>query len=133
MLLVRALYYSQAASRDREAVRSILGAAQRNNPALNLTGVLIHDRGRYLQVLEGARPVVSAMIARIGDDPRHTGMALADFAEVDRRRFAGFSMAFTDADADFHSTRLTDFDAAPADAIYRQIESYVKKDARRAA
>ena len=130
VLLVRALYYSFANS--REDVDAVLDAARHNNAQLNITGALICDRGRYLQVLEGARPAVSALLMRIAADPRHASMTLADFAEIDARRFDGFAMAFADADASFQSMRLTDFDTAPVEALYRQIEHYLEQ-ARAAA
>ncbi|MGJ3231410.1 MAG: BLUF domain-containing protein [Oceanicaulis sp.] len=125
MLLVRALYYSQAASTHREEIDTVLAAARRNNPALGLTGALVHDRGRYVQVLEGARPVVSATLARIAADPRHTRMTVAEFCEIGERRYPGWIMAFADADARFHPVRLTDFDTAPAEAIHRQLAFYL--------
>ena len=124
MLLVRALYYSSAALDSREEVAAILDAARRNNPALGLTGVLVCDRGRFLQVLEGARPAVSAMLARLAGDKRHYNLALAELIEIPERSFPDFAMGFIDADSGFSPLRLTDFDAAPAEALHRQIEAY---------
>lgn len=131
MLLVRAIYYSSAALTARGDVSTILKAARRNNPALGLTGVLVHDRGRFMQVLEGARPAVAGMLARLLADQRHYNLALAELTEVSRRRFPDASMEFIDADSGFFPLRFADFEAVPADALYRQIDAY--REARAAA
>ncbi len=127
MLLVRSLYCSEAALSDVGDIDAILNAARRNNAALKLTGALVLDRGRFLQVLEGAREAVSTMLLRIAADPRHCNMRLVDFSETTGRRYSNWSMAYMDAEDSSASVRLTRFDAAPAEALYHQVERYLAK------
>ncbi|MGX6647003.1 BLUF domain-containing protein [Maricaulaceae bacterium MS644] len=125
MLLVRSLYYSDAALSSVGDIDAILDTARRRNAELNITGVLIIDRGRFLQVLEGGREAVSSLMLRIAADPRHCNMRIADFAEVSERRHHTWSMGYVDAETCLSPVRLTQFDSAPADSLYRQVEYYL--------
>lgn len=125
MLLVRSLYYSDTALSSVGDIDAILDTARRRNAEMNITGVLIIDRGRFLQVLEGAREVVSSLLLRIAADPRHGNMRLADFTEVSERRYHTWSMGYVDTETRLSPVRLTEFDSAPAEALYRQIEYFL--------
>ncbi|MEQ8406149.1 MAG: BLUF domain-containing protein [Oceanicaulis sp.] len=127
MLLVRSVYYSKATPGSDGSLNAILKASRDNNRALNITGALVYDRGRFLQVLEGARPVVSGLLRRIAADPRHQAMTLAEFTEINARRYADWSMAYVDADAAAHPVRLTEYDAAPAEALLRQVDLFLER------
>jgi hypothetical protein len=125
MLLVRSLYYSDAVLSGVGDIDAILDVARAKNAAQNITGILVIDRGRFLQVLEGGRNVVSATLLRIAADPRHRNMRLADFTEVSERRYHTWSMGYVDAAVRTSPVRLTEFAMAPAEALYRQIEFYL--------
>jgi hypothetical protein len=125
MLLVRSLYFSDASPLRIGDIDAILDTARRTNASLNITGVLVIDRGRFMQVLEGGRDAVGGLLLRIAADPRHRNMKLADFSEVSERRYHSWSMGYADAQACSAPVRLTEFDPAPADALYRQIDSYM--------
>lgn len=127
MLLVRSLYYSDASPLRVGDIDAILDTARRTNAALNITGVLVIDRGRFMQVLEGGRDAVGGLLLRIAADPRHRNMKLADFSEITERRYNRWSMAYADAEDSSASVRLTEFASAPADALYHQVESYLAK------
>jgi hypothetical protein len=73
-------------------VESILDAAQRNNPALGLTGALVFDERHFVQLLEGSRASVSEMFLRISQDARHGDVHLISVGEDAMRRFATWSM-----------------------------------------
>jgi|GEM_PF-2372811 len=80
--LVCYAYTSRYRGLDPEAdLASIAAAATRNNPALSLTGVLLYDAGRFVQVIEGPREGVWALQRRLLADPRHSD--LAELFEVD--------------------------------------------------
>jgi len=70
--MIRLLYLSQSSSAlSKEQVQKILESSRRNNPALGLTGVLIHGGGVFMQVLEGPEQAVLRMYLKILDDKRH--------------------------------------------------------------
>ena len=49
----------------------ILLASRRNNPANDITGLLVAGKKRFLQALEGPADQVRTTYARIAADPRH--------------------------------------------------------------
>ena len=60
----------------------------------------MQGRGLYLQVLEGERMAVNRLYARIVADQRHQDVVLLQLEEITQRRFAGWSMAHVDLQAD---------------------------------
>ena len=136
MLLVQSLYFSRVVDLEdpnefKARVNAIMEASARNNPKLGLTGALIFERGWFLQALEGPRDAVSAMLARIMRDPRHTGLVLADLSEASERRYADWSMSFIDADtAPAELGRLPDYAVAPAEALQARIDKVLDSPVR---
>lgn len=91
---VRLLYVSRAVGPQTTTVTaSILAAAQKRNAADGIGGVLCQGQGMYLQVLEGERPAINRLYARIVTDPRHEDVQMLLFDEIAQPRFAGWSMA----------------------------------------
>lgn len=127
MLLVRAVYYSIARgpvgpSASRTQIDALVSRAMSANRARNLTSALIHDQGRYLQVIEGERGAVNALLTRLYRDCRHRDMTLAAFEEISSRRFGLWSMIHADADALKGLYPLPDYSAAPASVLIDRIE-----------
>ena len=100
-MLIQLLYVSRAAAPQTSTVTaSILLASQENNPKQAIGGVLCHGQGLYLQLLEGERSAVNRLFARILLDTRHKDVELLHLQEVERRRFAAWSMAHVELRAD---------------------------------
>ena len=133
MFLVRAVYYSTAALPASpkgfdEGVEAILETAERNNPAEGLTGALAYDDGQFIQVLEGPREAVSKRLFAIAADERHTGMTLVEFAEISRRRFSDWTMAFVNRDTARRVAPAPDWlSYAPSESILALLEAAVAK------
>ena len=53
------------------ALRDILAAAQKNNPALGVTGALLYSGGYFCQVIEGPQAVLEELFETIQMDGRH--------------------------------------------------------------
>lgn len=132
MLMVSAIYYSTAipcldAAEEQSRLDAIMDACARNNPKLGLTGALVYERGRFLQVLEGPRSTVTTLLARLHSDPRHTDMVLAEMAEIDTRAYADWSMSFINADtAPSEIGRLPDLSVVPAETLRARIDLILK-------
>ena len=71
--------YASAATRllNKDELRSLLTVARRNNTELGVSGMLLHDAGSFLQVLEGPPEAVTMLMARIESDPRHHPVILS--------------------------------------------------------
>lgn len=74
-------------------VKNILESAQRNNVATSITGLLMFDGQRYIQILEGESGDVDSLFAVIAKDPRHEQLELLHKGSVRSRSFADWSMA----------------------------------------
>lgn len=80
-------------------VDAILAVSQRNNLQCNVTGMLCHYDGSYLQFLEGANDDVEATFNRIAADRRHGAMLTLYRRETSQRLFAEWSMGLVRVDA----------------------------------
>jgi Sensors of blue-light using FAD len=88
--------YSSRATEPMSAVslEKILADARAGNRARNITGALIYVDNVFLQVLEGDRDVVRAVMANIARDSRHGSVKVFHEAEVDAPTFGSWSMAY---------------------------------------
>ena len=123
--LDRLVYHSRnriAGSPEEVALglETILAGSRRNNPRAGVTGALMFNNGCFAQVLEGPRPAVESIFERIQNDARHGDVSLLFFETVERRTFAGWSMAFigrgaADAARYGHIAADTGFDPSTLD------------------
>ena len=64
----------------------------RNNSRAGLSGLLLFDGVRFLQVIEGQPDIVDMTFRRIAADPRHRAIVMLKDAEVERASFGGWAM-----------------------------------------
>lgn len=77
---------------------SILEASSRNNPGLDITGLLFLGNGYFFQCLEGPREQVNQLYRKLLHDPRHEDVQILEVREMDQRYFAGWSMKYIAAE-----------------------------------
>jgi hypothetical protein len=89
------IYISTArlADADRD-VGQILLASRRNNMRDGITGLLVFDGKRFLQVLEGPRRLVEATLARIKADTRHRAPVILSAREIEQAEFGNWNMSW---------------------------------------
>jgi hypothetical protein len=78
----------------------ILTKSNENNALKGVSGLLLFNSRRFVQVLEGKEEAVRAVYARICADPRHHGMVIVGEECVAERQFDQWAMAFDDGSAD---------------------------------
>lgn len=92
----RLIYVSDIAPRAAEVLRAtvedILVVSVRNNLRRDLTGFLLCDGARFVQVLEGGRGPVEACFAAIEQDWRHERVEVRRREYVPARVFPRWSM-----------------------------------------
>lgn len=99
-MLVRCLYASRAIEPlATNAFDRILEKSRRNNMPRGITGLLCYSNGVFVQVLEGGREPVSALIGTLYTDNRHTALQLLMFDEIGERHFGNWSMGKVNIDA----------------------------------
>ncbi|AOL21970.1 BLUF family blue-light photosensor [Erythrobacter litoralis] len=91
-MLSQYLYISTAPNLSRDDVDSILKASARNNPERGITGLLIYNGRNFLQLLEGEESALVALMVRIGNDSRHTGISILDRKAIEQRSCPGWAM-----------------------------------------
>ncbi len=70
--IFRLAYVSEVSSVfDLSDLQEIGEKSLRRNAAMDITGVLVMDEGRFLQILEGDERAVRDLFKRIALDPRH--------------------------------------------------------------
>jgi hypothetical protein len=98
--LISLLYVSRAVfpagSEDRQLIE-ILHAARVRNPALGITGALIHLGGYFAQILEGESAAVNQLMIDILRDRRHSDVRIIEVGRIERRRFEHWGMAWVPA------------------------------------
>jgi len=75
-------------------VRSILEVSRKNNLRDSLTGLLLVAGRRFLQVLEGPSPKLSAAYDRISIDDRHFALVQLTRRFVTERSFPNWAMGY---------------------------------------
>ena len=75
-----------------EDLNAILAASQRNNEKAGVTGALIFDTVWFIQILEGEREAVSAVLRRIMGDERHDELTVMDCRPAEARLFGNWWM-----------------------------------------
>ena len=90
------LIYSSAATErmPKSKLYKILLSSRSRNVSRDVTGLLVFVNGVFLQILEGERDVVSALMQTISSDPRHSNVKVFREKEVEQRTFASWRMAY---------------------------------------
>lgn len=115
---------------DDVSLRKLLASARTANTAIDVTGMLLHQNGSFLQVLEGETAVVDPLFAKIGRDRRHQTVMMLARNEITARNFADWSMGFTDvrgsAEAIVGYRRIGELSGLLGDtkAIQRVVQSF---------
>lgn len=85
-------YISTARLSDGDPLATIERHAVQRNAREDLSGLLLYDGVRFLQVIEGPAAVVDAAFKRIAADPRHFAIVVLRDRTVDYRSFGGWAM-----------------------------------------
>jgi hypothetical protein len=88
--------YASAATHDfsNEDLIDLLKLARKNNSRRNITGMLLHHEGSFIQILEGPEDTVQALFETISRDKRHAKMLLLSRRNVEERTFGDWGMGF---------------------------------------
>ena len=99
--LIHIIYSSAAKTHfGPEELLALLGSARKKNTDLNISGMLLHVEGSFLQVIEGNEAEIDALFETIGEDPRHGNIVTIVRESIPRRAFADWSMGFADIRAE---------------------------------
>ena len=117
------IYGSHAVGETKASdVIDILKVARKINKELEITGVLLYNKGWWLQVLEGNfSAVTSLFFDHIQKDKRHTNVTLLVLERTTERHFANWDMGFySTQDEQDSNLSWTDLDTHPAGEFIKQ-------------
>lgn len=97
-------YQSKATARPTPGdLRELAWEARQRNRSLGVTGMLLYDKGRFFQTLEGPPASLSVLWKSISEDPRHTQIEVLSEHIVPARLFGGWDLLSYHADEEpFH-------------------------------
>ena len=96
--MIRLLYISEATEGITEdAINDVLKSAEKKNPPLDITGLLVYGGGVFAQILEGPEQAVLQKYVNIFADRRHRNCRIVYITMTGERIFKDISMAALEA------------------------------------
>jgi len=94
-IILRLTYISRYNTKNANIeLARILEQARRNNERKGITGVLVMNESYFLQVIEGARPVINKLLRKLVNDERHFDLEVIDCIAVEERHWNKWSMKY---------------------------------------
>jgi hypothetical protein len=93
-LSLKTLTYTSRARLDlsRRDLADIHESARHLNALDGVTGLLVFDGIRFLQIIEGSEEAIDSLVDRLRRDQRHSAFEIRDERSVDARSFPDWSM-----------------------------------------
>ena len=93
--MYRIIYLSSAVDAvDDIELEKILVKSETYNSTNNISGILLHIDGDFIQVLEGEKENVSLIFDKIKTDKRHKGLITVYEGEFAKRQFENWSICY---------------------------------------
>ena len=92
--MYRLIYLSSSNLKTDSDLNDLLIKSQKSNRSNNISGILLHKNGEFVQVLEGEKKAVLDLFEIIKTDNRHKNIIAFDEKEISERYFSGYFMAF---------------------------------------
>ncbi len=96
------LIYSSEATGDMPMpeLEKMLAQSRARNTMRDITGVLVFVDGVFMQILEGSREAVLALLERLKADTRHRDLKVFHEEDIAERTFGSWRMAFVSPSAE---------------------------------
>tara|TARA_R110002049_G_scaffold70894_2_gene182948 strand:+ start:1465 stop:1881 length:417 start_codon:yes stop_codon:yes gene_type:complete len=99
MLLHQIIYTSQASEQfNKRNLLDLLHTSRGYNTIDNISGLLMHRNGYFLQIIEGEQDVVENLFQRLSNDTRHKNIKMILDRTVESRLFSNWAMGCADFD-----------------------------------
>lgn len=104
---LKTLTYTSRARLDLtdDDLNDIHQTARHLNALDGVTGLLLFDGSRFLQIIEGAEAAIDNLVERLRSDPRHSAFEVRDERFVEQRSFEGWSMELLRVGAGYKAAR----------------------------
>jgi hypothetical protein len=89
------MYHSHASEEfSTDDLLKLLIEARIHNQSQQISGLLLHSKKEFLQVLEGEPDVVESLYEKICNDPRHERVTLFQRKQIPHKEFTQWAMGF---------------------------------------
>jgi hypothetical protein len=96
-MLSQLVYVSNRKSTCTPAeIENILSACKKNNPPLNITGVLLYSNTKFIQLVEGEAKVIMDLYDKIKKDARHSNPVMISYNPIKEKSFPSWHMGSKD-------------------------------------
>lgn len=112
-----------------EEIEKILASCKKNNPALNITGVLLYSDTKFIQLVEGDAKVITTLYDKIKLDARHSNPMMLSYGPIKEKSFPSWHMGskkMASNDVDFKTDISTE-----DRAIFNNLLNGVEADGQR--
>lgn len=75
-----------------EEIEKILVSCKKNNPPLNITGVLLYSDTKFIQLVEGDAKVITTLYDKIKLDARHSNPMMLSYGPIKEKSFPSWHM-----------------------------------------
>lgn len=125
---LKALTYTSLPSLDLDAgdLEDIHRAAPELNALDGITGMLVFNGSRFLQIVEGGDVAIDDLMKRLRRDPRHSGIEVRDERRIEARSFPNWSMELVRVSASYFEARDTIADRIP-DGIDQAVRDHLNR------
>lgn len=112
---LKSLTYTSLAKLDLDAadLEAIHRTAREANALEGVTGLLIFNGTRFLQIIEGAPNAIDDLVERLRRDQRHSAIEVRDEREVGERSFPDWAMELVRVSASYFDAKETVSDRLP--------------------
>jgi hypothetical protein len=106
-LRLKTLAYTSRAALDLSAqdLADIHHSARHLNALDGITGLLVFDGTRFIQIIEGSEDAIANLVERLRGDPRHSAFEIRDEQYVEHRSFPHWSMELVRVSAGYLQAR----------------------------
>ena len=92
-MLSQLVYVSNRKSNCTESeIEKILASCKKNNPVLEITGVLLYSDTKFIQMVEGDSKVVTTLYDKIKLDNRHANCMMISYNPIAEKSFPSWHM-----------------------------------------
>jgi hypothetical protein len=92
---------------NEEEIQKILASCKKNNPPLDITGILLYSDTKFIQLVEGEYKAIIDLYDKIKTDPRHDQCRLISLGPIKQKAFPSWHMGvrkISDNEVDFKTS-----------------------------
>lgn len=133
-MTLRSLTYTSLArlDLDEDDLARIHESARHLNALDGITGLLVFNGTRFLQIVEGTSEALDDLIDRLRRDDRHSAVEIRDDRKVERKSFLDWSMELIRVNSGYLEARREIGDALP-DAVTPGVRQLILEMSRNIA